>query len=254
MIVPLQILNIFKLLFTHYLYAHRRLDTNEYFYIGIGTKSKRSYTTQKSIYYRAHTTKGRNNIWHKIVNKVGYSVDILTESNYYDDIKEAEKIYILMYGKIINRTGILCNIADGGEGAYGVNKPKGKHNILSKEVHQYTLEGAYIQSWDNAQEVQRMLGIHANSICNCCNNIDNTKYKSVSGYQWRYIKENHISSITRYTNKGIYQYDKNYKLIKWWSSVKEASATLNINLDSIRFCATGRLKTYKRYIWSYDKK
>lgn len=45
----------------HYVYRHRRLDTNEIFYIGLGTKYPKEVTT----FNRAHATKDRSNFWKK---------------------------------------------------------------------------------------------------------------------------------------------------------------------------------------------
>ena len=50
------------------IYQHKRLDTLEVFYIGIGKKSNRAYSKQR-----------RNKYWNSIVNKVGYQVEIIQE-------------------------------------------------------------------------------------------------------------------------------------------------------------------------------
>ena len=46
----------------YYLYRHIRLDKNEPFYIGIGTKEER-YKSFEMIYKRAFSKKKRNIIW-----------------------------------------------------------------------------------------------------------------------------------------------------------------------------------------------
>jgi len=50
------------------LYRHRRNDTNEVFYIGIGKKN------------RPNQKQNRNEFWKNIANKHGYTVDILMEN------------------------------------------------------------------------------------------------------------------------------------------------------------------------------
>jgi len=86
-------------------YQHRRKDTNEVFYIGIGKTRRRAYSKEN-----------RNNHWHNIVNKVGYDVDILMEGLTWDDacIKETE--LIKNYGRNDLGEGFLVNMTDGGEG------------------------------------------------------------------------------------------------------------------------------------------
>jgi hypothetical protein len=235
-------------LFKYYLYGHKRLDNNQYFYIGVGTKSTRNYSTVKSIYYRAHTKKGRNRIWHRIVNKAGYYVEILTESNFYEDIKLAEQHYIQIFGKIIDKSGVLCNISDGGEGTLGVVKPRGIDSKFSKSVHQFDLNGQFIKTWDCAQTVQRELSIHANSICNCCNrpNVN----KSAGGFIWSYTCD--IPQVIN-TTKSVYQYSKYNRLLYTWSSITEAANTLNLNSSLIRDCINGKRTTYDNFIWRTEK-
>lgn len=92
----------------YYVYIHKKADTKEIFYVGISGSTK---------YTRGYSSNQRNNLWNKIVKKHGYIVDII-----HDDISKIEAIkieceLIKRYGKIINKTGCLCNITDGGEGA-----------------------------------------------------------------------------------------------------------------------------------------
>ena len=57
----------------YFLYRHIRLDKNEPFYIGIGTK--RNYSSFKSIYARAFEKEsGRNKHWKNIINKTNYKL------------------------------------------------------------------------------------------------------------------------------------------------------------------------------------
>lgn len=52
--------------------------------------------------------------------------------------------------------------------------------------------------------------------------------------------------------KKVYQYDLQNNLIKTWSSSKEASDTLNINVDSIYHNVAGKLKTAGGFVWKYN--
>jgi hypothetical protein len=93
-------------------YQHRRKDTNEVFYIGKG-----------KVVSRAYSKSGRNRFWKNVVNKVGYEVDILIQGCTLDEACEVEKGMIESYGKLYNGTGILVNLADGGDkGATGYKK------------------------------------------------------------------------------------------------------------------------------------
>jgi hypothetical protein len=100
-------------------YQHRRLDTNEIFYIGIGKEEKRAY----SFY-------GRNPIWKNIVEKVGYKVEIIHNKISRESACELEMFYIQKYGRKDLKTGILCNLTDGGEGLSNLSPEIKKEHSL----------------------------------------------------------------------------------------------------------------------------
>jgi monoamine oxidase len=97
-----------------YTYAHVRNDTFTVFYIGKGTAM------------RAYSRYERNNLWHKIVKKHGYTVQIIS---YWDTEKEAfehEKNLI----KSHKESGVdLANFTDGGDGISGY-----RHTSAAKEL------------------------------------------------------------------------------------------------------------------------
>lgn len=86
-------------------YRHRRLDTNEIFYVGIGASK-----------YRAYSKKSRNSLWKNIVNKVGYSVEIITTCETWEEACQIEQYLIKYYGRRDLGLGSLVNLTDGGEG------------------------------------------------------------------------------------------------------------------------------------------
>ena len=91
-----------------YVYQHIRLDTNEVFYIGIG-KTKR----------RAYSKSGRNKHWHNIVNKGGYSIQIILDRITWEKACEKEKEFIAFYGRRDMGLGTLVNMTEGGDGSVG---------------------------------------------------------------------------------------------------------------------------------------
>ena len=114
-----------------YVYRHRRLDTFEIFYVGIGKRKNRI----RSKY-------SRNIYWHNIVNKTDYIAEILAENLSWEDACELEIFLIEEYGRKKDG-GKLCNITIGGDGAKGFshtekyklnlsNRMMG--NILSQET------------------------------------------------------------------------------------------------------------------------
>ena len=93
-----------------YVYKHIRPDTNEVFYIGIGTKKN-----------RINDNKSRNKFWKNIVKKYGIIREIIEDNLTWDEACIREKHWINFYGRKNNKTGILSNMTDGGEGSYGRN-------------------------------------------------------------------------------------------------------------------------------------
>ena len=64
-------------------YYHKRLDTGEIFYVGIGTPS------------RPYEDKHRNNHWNHIVEKVGHEVILVEENLSWDEACEWEKFVLI---------------------------------------------------------------------------------------------------------------------------------------------------------------
>jgi hypothetical protein len=88
-------------------YKHIRKDTNEPFYIGIGSRKD-----------RATTRDGRTPLWHNIVNKHGYLIEILHYDISIDEAKELEIKYISEIGRKDLGKGPLINLTDGGDGQF----------------------------------------------------------------------------------------------------------------------------------------
>lgn len=56
---------------------------------------------------------------------------------------------------------------------------------LSKKIVQLDSNNNYIKTWENASDVERMIGINQGNIRSCCKNIR----KSAGGYIWKYHSE-----------------------------------------------------------------
>lgn len=97
-------------------YRHLRNDTGSPFYVGIGKTTKRAYSKY-----------ARNDHWHKLVNKAGYSVDIIYEGISWEEACKVEQYLIGLYGRKDLGKGGLVNMTDGGEGISGL-----KHTTETK--------------------------------------------------------------------------------------------------------------------------
>lgn len=100
-----------------YVYRHIRLDTEQVFYIGVGTITLNPISnTYNELYKRAFVKANRNYFWKNIVNKTEYCVDIVFEHFDYEEVEKKEKELIKLYGRRDLKQGILCNLTDGGKG------------------------------------------------------------------------------------------------------------------------------------------
>ena len=227
----------------YYLYQHVRLDTNTIFYIGKGTKKLKGNT-----YHRAYTKNSRNNYWLNIINTTPYKVEILEEFETEKECLLKETELIIQYGYSWNNTGILCNIVkDDSEIRFLARESSSKKN--SKEVHQYSLHGDYIKSFNSIVKAKKEFP------CDVYNAASG-RTPSAGGYQWRFVKYDKLDSYSSESSrvnksKNVYQYDKQGLLIKEWKGTKQPSEELGIYRGAIRNCLSGIVKTAGGYIWKY---
>ena len=118
----------------YYLYRYIRKDTNEVFYVGIGSKDSSNFKTPQQEFKRAYNTKARSKRFKNVISKSGFLLEILLESNNYDFIKSKEIEFIKLY-KRREDGGTLVNFSEGGESCKGIKRTKeNKRNIsLSKK-------------------------------------------------------------------------------------------------------------------------
>ena len=91
----------------YYIYLHRKETDNSVFYVGKG-KNNRAWEKSKSE---------RNQYWHRIVNKYGYSVEIVFENLTEEEAFDLE-INTILEMKYLGYT--LVNMTNGGDGCSGL--------------------------------------------------------------------------------------------------------------------------------------
>lgn len=122
-----------------YVYIHKRKNDNQPFYVGVGgLLSFDNY--QRANAYNWKGLKNRSEFWKNIVNKFGFTIEIVLDKCTREEAFLEESRLIHLYGRIDIETGILVNHTDGGEGRVNsseeIKKKCGKKNIgkkLSKE-------------------------------------------------------------------------------------------------------------------------
>lgn len=233
----------------YYLYRHIRLDKNEVFYVGIGTKPKKFYPSTE--YGRAYNKVTRTTYWKNIVNKTDYLVEIMLESDSYDFILEKEMEFITLYGRINLKLGSLVNLTDGGKGQVNClysKKVREKHSkILSKKVYQYDLEGNFIREWENATIASNNLGIEKTHIGKCCRKIAYTS----GGYKWSYSMSPTFITKLHHLSKNILQKDMDGSIVQEWESITKAAKFFKTSDNNIRSVLKSKSKTAVGYKWEF---
>jgi hypothetical protein len=224
----------------YYLYRHIRIDKNEPFYIGIGTKQSTKFNSAKSEYRRAYETSRKESyIWNNIVSKTDYEVQIIFESDDYNFIKGKELEFISLYGRIDKNTGVLSNMTNGGDGFIGYVPSKEKI-----EKHKLFMTGRK-QSEEEKQKRNESRKGYMHS--------EETKIKMSNSHKGKKTSKEHLEKLQKgqilANSKPINQYDLEGNFIRDWQSATIAGKELNLHLTSIRNCVRGITKTSGGYIW-----
>ncbi len=265
-----------------YLYRHIRLDKNEPFYVGIGTKDYKN--NGFSIHYNEAIRKDRDNkIWKAITNKTKWKVEILLESDDYEFIKQKEIEFVSLYGRIDLGTGILSNLTNGGEGCYGFKPTVGQLEKMKiaqsknyKRIIGVKINDNSIHNFKSVTEASQLCNTTSANIRKSCKEYKKSKDGklriSSKGFTFHYEKDDNLSLSYKYSKgfnsrdmkntilaniKTVYQYDKKFKLIKKWDSCIEADRFYKLK-DNYISCIAGRNKrlnqscTANGFIWLYD--
>lgn len=271
----------------YYLYRHVRLDTNQVFYVGIGTKGRRRK------YKRAECTKHRNPFWKRIVSKTKYEIEILFHSDDRTFILEKEKEFIALYGRNNLGKGTLANLTDGGDGNFGViisderRKQISEHtkktvkspqflemlskmdySHLKKKVYQYDLEGNFIKEWDSATDAATQLKLSIRSLSACTSDSKHSRKKRIGGFYWRKYKVEKLPEsylkMPEWTLERRLKFletnSKRFKKIKMitpngeefiFDNTSDLIERFSFDRSSVLKCCKGKIKSYKKYLFEY---
>lgn len=210
-----------------YIYKHIRLDTNQVFYIGVGTGKN---------YARAKEKFNRNKYWKNIINKTDYEVQIIIDNLSQENAYELEELIVSIYG-LKRKGGILCNMTEGGRGGQ-----KGYSQSKESQIKRSNSLKGTVFTKERKENI-------SNSLKNKIKSEEHCKNISKSLIN-RKLSESHIKNMIKSRYKKVLQL-KNNKIIKIWDSVKEASEYYNINPSSISHCCAGRKKSIVGHNWKY---
>jgi hypothetical protein len=203
-----------------YVYCHRKKDDGKCFYIG------------KGCFKRYKSKQSRNQYWHNIVNKHGFTWEILINNISEEKAFELESI-------ICEKIGYenLCNMrSEKGDGGYGWSeesllKIKNTWSNKSKEE---------VEKINN----KRRLG-----------NLGKPKLGSGRKFYTEEEKIQHskilIGTKKPNNNRAVQMIDSNKNIIKEFNSIYEAAYYINVQPSSISFALMKEGRKSGKYFWKY---
>jgi hypothetical protein len=201
-----------SLSFDKCVYRHITKDNNTVFYVGMGNNS-RPYTKTK-----------RSSYWKNIVDKHGYYVEVLVENLSFEDAIELEVFLISLYGRKDNKTGVLCNLTDGGEGTKNITESVRK-KISERRKGIRTLSLDYIRSEEHCKKISESKKGKESTF----------KGKKHSEYSKAIIKEKRALQI--FTKETLIKKSNAVKGSKNPSAIKVIDTEKNIIYDTMKIAA-----------------
>lgn len=222
-------------------YYHKNRLNNK-LYIGISKDVKKRWSANggqykySKVFYRAIKKYGWNNFDHVIlIDNISKDIACVIESELIKKYKTQDKEF-------------GYNLANGG---FGGCTAKGEKHHLSKKVYQYSLDGKFIQEWENAQRAAEKIGVCVSDIhTNCRRN----KIKRAGNFMWSYEK---YEFLEPYIHEGvgkesIIQLDSNFNIVNRYKNISYINDAL-YNKDRVTNCCKRRSISHNGFYWAYEK-
>lgn len=263
----------------YFLYRHIRLDKDEPFYIGVGTKKKGKTFIER--YIRAYTRYDRSRIWNSIIKKTEYEIEIMFESDDRKFVLDKEKEFIKLYGRIDILTGTLSNMTDGGEGggnksraqldkeletrkktgSYQRNKERwtkwydenlrGKPSILRKEAFLYTLSGGFYMKFSSMSECSKYCGITRSLVCKMCREkIRHSKYIFSDIDYGSYITMADVKNMKYTYDRKLVKFSRTWEMLEIYKTTKIAGEQNGFEYKNLNF-VINRKNKYRQHNWRF---
>lgn len=202
--------------------------------------------------------------------------EVLFEFETEQEANTKECELIALYGRRDNRTGMLTNHTDGGEGAVGykhteetkriMSEKKLGHKInlgrirddmvvrFSKPITVFTIEGVVVGHYSSSKSASDALGVPYPNISDVLvgkkhSAMDKNRVK----YQFKFgTIVDSIESPTYNRGKGkVIQLTLEGEIVAVYDNAKQASEIANVSVAGIRGCISGKAKTAGNFCWQF---
>ncbi len=215
----------------------------EPFYVGKGTKSRYLRHLKETLRNPLKTNKIKKILDLKLTPVILKVKEHITNA----DALSLEIDLIKIIGKIINKTGPLTNISDGGETHLGYKHKNDYIQKLLKPVCKYDIDGNLLAEYSSVKEAGDKNNCDPQTISSICSgSIKIWKNQYIFLYKGTIFK-------TRIRDKKQYaviRIDYN-NIEKEYSSITQASMENNIGLSKINAVCMGNKFQSGGYLWKY---
>lgn len=120
-----------------------------------------------------------------------------------------------------------------------------------KKIVQYDLEGNYIRTWNNIDEVSKALGVCRESIAGCCRGKSKSAHKSIWRYSISGIPEVVSAKSRRKDSRHILQLTLNGEILREFPSIQDAANFVGVASTNLSACCRQKVNSIKGYKWRY---
>ncbi len=206
-----------------YIYFHRRNDTGEVFYVGVGFDKNFS---------RSRVVSGRSNLWKNIVAKAGYTIEIIFSGypKYWILAKEIE--FIALYGRYDLNRGPLSNHTNGGELELGRKMKEHVKEIL----RQYWLTHSVSEETRKKRSINGMGRTPSQETRDKISQSNKGRKRGKPAWN--------VRSVVQKDMQGTY--------IKTYLSIKSVKAD-RFSPSCVSGCLSGKRPHHRGFLWEYGQ-
>ena len=231
-----------------YVYRHIRNDTDEVFYIGIGSTP---------LFKRAYSKHNRNNYWNNIVKSTNYTIEILFEDVDWLTACKKEIEFIKLYGRKDLKLGSLVNMTDGGDGTIGyvfsdIIKNK-QHERMCGKNHYFYGKKFTKEHRQKISDSNKGRGLGENNSFYGEKHTLETKLKISNTHKGKTISDSQLKILSIRMTRG------NHPLAKlildtetgiFYDCIRDAADVKNINYGTLSGFLKGRYKNKTSFIYA----